>query len=291
MKADLIVVDWGSSNLRAHLITIDDDLLNTRTSTNGIGHSNKEELPKILAGLLEGWPQVPILGVGMVGSKNGLLETAYLPCPLHTSDLSANLKDASDLLGREMYIVPGCTSESTGFRDVMRGEESIIASLLPHFSDCVVCMPGTHSKWCSIAEQTLTAFQTYPSGELFHCLPLSPMFKHSFSPEAQYDHAQFIRGVQLSQDRSSLLHQLFALRSNYLFEQDWNGHSFLSGLLIGHEITQAIGSTTTICLIANPLLQDRYRSALEWLTPNLSLHLVNEQEALLDGARNIWRLR
>ena len=84
--------------------------------------------------------------------------------------------------GRPVAIVPGVMLLSpTRDGDVIRGEETQIVGLLdgePDF-DGVAVMPGTHSKWVSIADGTIRDFQTVMTGELFDLLAHKSFLRHS----------------------------------------------------------------------------------------------------------------
>src|ERR1700722_8150857 len=88
----LIGVDWGSSRLRAFRIGGDGQLLERRVNDRGVNTIRDGSFDQVLAALLEGWPpNLPVLMCGMVGSREGWLETGYQPCPAGAEDLASAL--------------------------------------------------------------------------------------------------------------------------------------------------------------------------------------------------------
>ena len=102
----LIALDWGTTNVRAALLDATGMVLDQRNGESGVGRYSKAEFAERFENLTEGWPNVPAIAAGMVGSRQGWKEAGYLPCPSTTSDLGQNLT-AVDFDGRTISIVPG----------------------------------------------------------------------------------------------------------------------------------------------------------------------------------------
>jgi 2-dehydro-3-deoxygalactonokinase len=81
------------------------------------------------------------------------------------------------------------------------------------------------------------------------------------------DRNAFADGVRRSADTGGMLHHLFGVRSRGLFGElaDTASASYLSGLLIGHEIHAAGISGQPVHLLCTPQLADIYRQALDVL--------------------------
>jgi 2-dehydro-3-deoxygalactonokinase len=101
------------------------------------------------------------------------------------------------------------------------------------------------------------------------------------------DRSAFVDGVRRAADAGGLLHHLFGVRSRGLFGElpDTASASYLSGLLIGHEI-RAAGPTpgTVVHLLCTPELADIYRQAL---------HALGMESSTLDAnavTRGLFRL-
>ncbi len=122
----LIAVDWGTTNRRAYLIDASAAIIDLREDTLGILSAPLKGFVNALGGLIGGWRDVatagpPILMSGMVGSRQGWIESTYLKCPVDTSLLKANLVAVPDVEGA--CIMPGVCLPSVGARsDVVRGE-------------------------------------------------------------------------------------------------------------------------------------------------------------------------
>lgn len=75
----MIAVDWGTSSLRAYLLDASGAVLDQRRSSDGI-LACQGRFADVLSALIDGWDG-PVLLSGMIGSRNGWVEQAYLPCP------------------------------------------------------------------------------------------------------------------------------------------------------------------------------------------------------------------
>jgi 2-keto-3-deoxy-galactonokinase len=88
---------------------------------------------------------------GMAGSKQGWREAPYCACPAGFDAIAAQLEWVEP--GR-IAIVPGLSIDRSGVPDVMRGEETQIfgALQLLGLDNARLVLPGTHSKWVTVAE-------------------------------------------------------------------------------------------------------------------------------------------
>ena len=164
----LIALDWGTTNVRAALLDAVGTVLEERKGDSGVGHLDETGFTARFNELVAGWPELPAIACGMVGSRQGWHEAAYCELPLDVSQLAARLHRFTSG-GRELAIVPGVMKDTLDQADVMRGEETQIAALLaenPDFDGTIV-LPGTHSKWARIAKGKLVDFKPYMTGELF----------------------------------------------------------------------------------------------------------------------------
>ena len=147
-RGALITLDWGTTNVRAALLDKHGHVLEERRGESGVGKYDRAQFEQRFDQLTVGWPPVPAMAAGMVGSRQGWSEAAYLPCPASINDLVQGLHEIAHE-GRRIIIVPGVKLDDGTRCDVMRGEESQLAGLLTQISDFsgTVLMPGTHSKW------------------------------------------------------------------------------------------------------------------------------------------------
>ena len=76
-------------------------------------------------------PEIPILMAGMIGSRNGWVETGYLSCPVSIRSFGANIIQVQDICSHHVYITPGISAlASPGLPDVIRGEETQIFGVM-----------------------------------------------------------------------------------------------------------------------------------------------------------------
>ncbi|MCD0278105.1 2-dehydro-3-deoxygalactonokinase [Xanthomonas melonis] len=273
----MIAVDWGTSSLRAYLLDANGAVLDHRRGSDGI-LACQDRFAAVLSALIDRW-EGPVLLSGMIGSRNGWVEQAYLPCPADTAALAAAMRRYDDLLpGRTLWFVPGVsTGERNGVPDVMRGEETQLVGLLASLGqgEHVACLPGTHSKWATLANGQLTDFATVMTGELYAVLcQHSILGKLIPDAHADLDTAAFLLGIERSAEPGGLSHHLFGTRTLGLFDRlDAQAlPSYLSGLLIGHELREQRGTHATVHLVGSPALAQRYALALQHLGVDSQLH-------------------
>ncbi|KHL59498.1 2-dehydro-3-deoxygalactonokinase [Xanthomonas cannabis] len=273
----MIAVDWGTSSLRAYLLDATGAVLEQRRGSDGI-LACQGRFAEVLTRLIADW-NGPLLLSGMIGSRNGWVEQPYLPCPADTAALAQAMRSEDDLLpGRTLWFVPGVsTGEHDGVPDVMRGEETQLVGLIAALGggEHVACLPGTHSKWARIANGQLTGFATVMTGELYAVLRQhSILGKLMDDDHAELDAAAFLQGVDRSADSGGLSHHLFGTRTLGLFERLSSAAlpSYLSGLLIGHELREHRGDHAIVHLVGSPALAQRYALALQHLGVQSQLH-------------------
>jgi 2-dehydro-3-deoxygalactonokinase len=176
--------------------------------------------------------------------------------------------------------------------DVMRGEEcQILGALLQSDKeDGVFILPGTHAKWVQVRAGRIVGFRTYMTGEIFGLLRQSGTLSQLMGGDTADDEA-FHKGVIQAQqpDAGNLLHSLFSVRTLGLFDRLPRSAlaSYMSGLLIGAEIRDAIGwlgprsATDNITAIGSPALLHAYQLA----ATSLGVNMVCEDNAeVLPGA-------
>ena len=250
----MIGVDWGTSSLRAYRMTEGGQIIARASAPSGILHVAAGAFPAVLRGIVAAWladGETRILLSGMVGSRQGWVEAPYLPCPADAVALSAALIEIP-FDGADVRLVPGLSDrDEAGTPEVMRGEETQLIGALEQIGDQgLVCLPGSHSKWARIERGRIVSFRTWFSGEAFAALRDGTILGRMMD-DAPLDDAAFARGVARSGDGGHLLHQLFGVRSLALFGELLTGQtaSYLSGLLIGHEVRGALPPGETIHLI------------------------------------------
>lgn len=253
--AVLIGLDWGTTSMRAYLIGHDGGVLERRASTAGIMQVADGDFGGMLATLAGDWleagPALPVLAAGMIGSRQGWREVPYVPCPAGLGQLAGGLATVAMGTGRIVHLVPGVlrAGGTSGFPDVMRGEETQILGAMAHSAGgeprCFV-LPGTHSKWAWTADGGIERFSTYMTGEVYACLCQHTILGRLMTG-GDADPDAFYRGVERARASTAaapgqLLHDLFSARTLGLTgELPASGiASYLSGLLIGAEVVAAV---------------------------------------------------
>lgn len=220
---------------------------------------------------------VPLVISGMASSTVGWKELPYAKVPL-------------DLSGRELrfsilewnkpgwightFLLSGIATQS----DIIRGEEIEAIGLLsaPELiswrDDCLLVLPGTHSKHLVIRDQAIVDFRTYMTGELFSVLASHSLLKattdpaavnQAFTPAAR---ESFTEGVRWAHEHG-LGGSLFRTRTRAVLDgrsasdNTW----FLSGVLIGAELRDVAADGKRVLLAGQGILGDLYGTAFQTL--------------------------
>ncbi len=266
----LIAIDWGTSNLRASLLDATGEAIETRAAPGGIMAVKDGHFAQALLALCGDWIERragALIASGMIGSRQGWKEAAYLDCPAGIGEAAARLTRVDVLPGVPLHIVPGLTCRNAdGQDDVMRGEETQMwGADLPAGSCCV--LPGTHAKWAWLGEAgEVTRFSTYMTGELYGLLTQHGILGRLMSfgqaaPEA------FEAGVRLGLAQSdNATHVIFAARTAGLMGRvaPEGLPDYLSGILMGIEIASATRAECprAVVLLGDDGLCGRYEKAL-----------------------------
>ncbi|MEP9387027.1 2-dehydro-3-deoxygalactonokinase [Mesorhizobium sp. KR9-304] len=285
MKPAVAAVDWGTSSFRLWLLDAAGMVLAERRSGEGMLTASAEGFGPILekhlaaAGASE---ILPAIICGMAGARQGWIEAPYVTLP---AGLDGILAGAVPVPGqglgqgggqpREIRILPGLAQRSAETPDVMRGEETQLAGLLPLFASGrhVICMPGTHSKWVEAEDGVISGFRTWLTGELFSVLSTQSILRHSLGENAAPplpDTPAFVAAcAEALGQGGDIGPSLFRIRAatllNDLAPED--ASATLSGLLIGAEIASARRMfnppANKVILVASGPLGSLYAAALK----------------------------
>lgn len=268
----VIMGDWGTSRMRLFLHDGRDVI--DRTDGPGIGMLTEAPI-EVLRRAIAPWaarhdPRLLLL-CGMAGSRNGLAELPYAPCPAGVESWAArSMTITLDQL--RVTLAPGlsCVNDS-GAHDVMRGEETQIFGavalhpVLARGRHCIV-LPGTHSKWAMLEDGWVTSFRTFMTGEVFALLRDHSTLMRAGGDDEDRD-AGFADGLACAARPGALTGMLFAARSEQLLGGRTRGWAmgYLSGLLIGQEVAEAatMAGGGQIAMIGDPGLTALYRRALQ----------------------------
>jgi 2-dehydro-3-deoxygalactonokinase len=290
----MIGVDWGTTSLRAYRIGAGGAVLDRLDRPGGILTVPEGGFPGALADAIGPWlsaGETRVLLCGMVGSRQGWVEAPYLRCPAGPAEIAAaTIPVPFDTA--EVRLVPGLTTEdSHGIPDVMRGEETKLVALADALGSGahLACLPGTHSKWARIEAGRIAHFTTHMTGEAFAALSQHTILART-SAEGPDRPEAFARGVARARQGGGLLHHLFGARTLHLMDrlEPAETRSFLSGLLIGHEIVAALAETgaTRVELVGAAGLAALYADALRLSGVAVRSH---DPDLVAAGLRHVGR--
>jgi 2-dehydro-3-deoxygalactonokinase len=281
-----IGVDWGTSSFRAALIAPDGEILDELALPKGISQFKPGEFAPFLiaacAGMTKAGGQCFVLS-GMIGSREGMLETPYYPCPVTPADIARGVQWA---VKDRVAITPGVRHENF---DVMRGEEIQVfgAAAVLGVRNAYIVLPGTHSKWVHLQDGVIMGFNTFMTGEFFSLLSKQSVLAKSM-PAAAQGHTQappeatpgpysgsaplqpdaFLRGIDTACQGETLLSTAFSVRVKSLMGElgPEQAASYLSGLVIGEElVAMQVQPGAQLVVVGSQALTQRYRIALEHL--------------------------
>lgn len=291
MKKDFIVIDWGSSNIRAFLY-INGQQADIKKSSEGVtvvrGKDCEQAFDRLTKEWFDKYGPLPVTMCGMVGSVNGWVDAQYLPCPVELSNIAYNLTNVEHSKGYDIKIIPGICVKNKDNYNVIRGEETQLAGAANQFKSNVYLMPGTHCKWVRAEDLKVINFRTAMTGELH-----SILMKYSLiglgSKEQETSVDTFKQGLYRGYFENNLVPRLFEIRaSNILGSISPSCISeYLSGLLIGAEIAsmQKIFEISKddgpITIIGNEFFKDRYAIGLD--LADLSYNFIEGDKAILKG--------
>ena len=251
MSPVLIAIDWGSSSFRAYLMAPNGEILDEVASGDGIGSVAAGAYPATLKRMIGRWieahPSLPVVASGMVGSRHGWREAAYVKCPAGPREVATQLTPV-EADGRRVHLAAGLSYvDEAAQPDVMRGEETEIFGVADSGARLIV-LPGSHSKWAKVNGDRVVAFKTFVTGELFAALRDNTVAGAlARAAPAKSPGEAFALGVRRGaaavacEGKSGVIGLLFGARSlpltGGLAEDD--AGEYLSGLLIGAEIGEA----------------------------------------------------
>ncbi|NNU62832.1 2-dehydro-3-deoxygalactonokinase [Ochrobactrum soli] len=271
-----IILDWGTSSLRAALVAETGETLDGRdTTSGGIQFVKDGAFEVALMETVGIWfathGPLPVIASGMITSRNGWVEVPYVDAPAGIAELAAGTKKITLQNGVTVTFLPGMRDPAAKpFPDVMRGEESQIVGCGLD-KDRTVVLPGTHSKWARCEGGRIASFQTYATGEIFALLT-----KHSFvakavepAPGAEPVWSAFDRGAEFAASDTrvadAFLSSVFSARTGVLagILKPEDIGDYVSGIVIGSEFRQARAAGwlipgEAIGIVGNNVLNSRY---------------------------------
>ncbi len=272
-NASAIAIDWGSSTFRAFLVDETGAVLAQTSTEEGVMQVPEGRFVDVLMNNCGNWLEehgsLPVVMSGTIGSRNGWRETPYLPCPVSLKDLNHQSIPIENNLNLDIQVMPGvCGNNMFGCNDVMRGEEVQIFGAMDtlNLENALVCLPGTHSKWCEFKNGKIVSLTTFMTGEMFALIRNSSAIGRLVE-DSDFDEASFLLGVEASRSEAGLLNALFSIRADALLGDlaCRSRASYLSGMLIGREILavcKAMNAIEDIVLVGSEALIHKYSRAL-----------------------------
>lgn len=321
--------DWGTSSFRLRLVGVKGlNVIKEESSDQGIAATFKgwgdkeikerEERRSFYLEIINEQVQTiertvnfpvksfPVLISGMASSSIGMEELSYasLPFRVDGSDAVTRCFQANEVFQHPVFLISGVRSDN----DVMRGEETQLVGVCDLLEKTVLnnkeaeqvfIFPGTHSKHIYIKDTRITDFKTFMTGEYFDLLRHKSILSHGVSDVQDIQNPQnlqsFKKGV-IESLNTNLLNASFKVRTNHLFgylDKEENS-SYLSGLLIGHELRDLIplkGTKTSVYLVGNSGLLKLYRTAILelGLKDNLQPLPLDAEDAVVRGQLKIYK--
>lgn len=301
MKEFCAVVDWGTSSFRLWVMAADGSVISERKSKQGMSTLDRLGFEDVLENALSnvGVEQsLPVAICGMAGAAQGWKEAPYLELPARLDDIpGAAVRVPTGK--RDIRILPGLAQRDASQPDVMRGEETILLGARnAGLRSATVCMPGTHSKWVHIEQETVTSFTTVMTGELYALLAKQSTLAHAVTQvdAVDCDHPKFAESLKkVMRQPETVIRSLFPIRAAALLELESKDAlaATLSGLLIGWEIA-AMRDTLTgkVTLVSDDALGDLYRKALSLAGTDVEFLISDDmvREGLFTAAKQFWPL-
>jgi 2-dehydro-3-deoxygalactonokinase len=290
----VIAIDWGTSTFRAYRLAPDGAILDRRSAQLGILEVREGKFAEALESQVRDWLDAdagPVVMSGMIGSRQGWKEAPYAQCPAGMKEISAGMVEVRWGSSYSAWIVPGLRCrDAQGVPDVMRGEETQILGALDDVSErsAWVCLPGTHSKWVHLEGGRITRFATFMTGEVFAVMKAHSILGRMMV-DTRVDPVAFGSGVLRARESGGLLHHLFGVRTRGLLGDlsDDDSAGYLSGLLIGHELTALPRLSGTVYLLGAPQLMRLYTEALKCYGVDTS---ILDADAAVRGLFNLAQM-
>lgn len=295
-KHSSIIVDWGTSNFRAYRFD-GDALIEERRREAGILKVAGGDFEGALREAIGDWMSANshILLSGMITSRNGWVQTPYAFAPATLADLKGQVVERVLSNGVRLFFLPGVAQRSPQ-PDVMRGEEIQAFGAIGDHEDAIVILPGTHSKWVTMARGRIVKFHSMMTGEVFAVLKNHSILGRLINADQSEERPDaFTRGVQLalSDAPGGFLNHIFTARSgallNALTTEDIP--DYLSGVVIGHEVRAGLHSALPdrrIVLVGDDKLSARYLKALAIAGVTAT---IGDARATIAGFRKLAALR
>lgn len=292
-----VAVDWGSTRFRAYRVE-PRGVSERITSARGILTTPPAALADALVGELAPWrawierERVPVSMVGMIGSNRGLRDTGYQRLPIDFEALASKEAEweVTTPLATKVGIRTGMAFVQGDTYDVMRGEDVLLLGAQRLRPAPLYVFPGTHSKWIPVESRSgrpwFQSFSTMMTGELYAWLVDQSLVCRGIPDLRPWSDEAFRRGVAYAAQVGDALGEMFRTRARWLLGNlaPAAAPSYLSGLLIGHEImtmTRRYAAAQPVVVVGEERLSALYAAALDQLT--FAAEVIGAEAALVAG--------
>ena len=240
-----------------------------------------------------------IITSGMCGSEIGLCEVPHVELPqnIYTEAQKLCVRVIPEITEIPFWFVPGLKKVLDGsVADLMRGEETELFGLLPHFlhkaSPAVIVLPGTHNKMIRVNEHgEITDFKTTFSGEMLDMIVTKSILAGSVSHEFEISEADVLQGAAYAEVHgiNAAVFHVRVMEKNGTPKDALS--SFLYGAIIGEDakIIRRYAGNDPVFIGGNPRLQAVHRILLK----NISAVPLNPEvtgRAVVSGLQRIHSL-
>ncbi|WP_295673914.1 2-dehydro-3-deoxygalactonokinase, partial [uncultured Mucilaginibacter sp.] len=165
---------------------------------------------------------VPLLISGMASSSIGFIDIPYnsVPFSVDGAGIQTAFITAAKAFDHNVWVISGIRTDD----DVMRGEEIQLIGCISRgqiVKNEMFIFPGTHSKHILVKNNQVVDFKTYMTGEVFALLSQNSILKNAVernqTQNTNPDLESYKAGVKDAVS-SNLLHSIFKVRTNQLFE-------------------------------------------------------------------------
>jgi 2-dehydro-3-deoxygalactonokinase len=289
MPAQFLSCDWGTSSFRLRLVsTATNEVIAEVQSSDGIKTLRAQDWPlwsrpdqfaDVMRNKLDllaekrAFRSLPLIISGMASSTIGWKSLPYAKLPMSIDGSDFHIEhlewEAPKSVARTL-LISGAASDD----DIMRGEECQVVGVFnrlpfkPLAENAVLVLPGTHSKHVFVERQKIVRFRTFMTGELFEVLSRHSILSASMHSNTTRLPARRPKEVSVESERSAgfsdgvkhvrehgLMQSLFKVRTRSVLGnmEDWENSGFLSGLLIGAEVTELVPSFDRPIIVAGEL--------------------------------------
>lgn len=285
----MIVVNWGTSNFRAYKLDGEGNVEAEKSSGRGavsVPPGGFEDALRTEIGDWIGKGNGRVLMCGMVGARRGWKEAPYVPVPAAFEQVAEGVIRL-EVEGLDARIVAGLSgTDENGVPEVLRGEETEIFGCEGDLEKYIhLCLPGTHTKWVRMEGGQIRAFTTAMTGDLFKAVRENTILRSCTQHEPD-DAEAFLLGVARAKQPGELANHLFGVRTLILAGKlkETSASSFLSGLLIGHEVRAAAREGESVHLVGDAALCLLYQKAMHAFGVDSS---IEAEGAALRGLKRI----